>query len=484
MEMNFLNIAGRSCIALGLASVMAALALSACGSNDESAATDPPATASSGLSVGPITAVSGSTVMVNGVSFEMGSASLLDNDDQPAAVADLSPGLPLEVTYQGLDRSTGTAKAVQAQLGATLLGPVTAVDAGGGTLSVLGQSVQVSSSTVFAGSLSGGLAGIASGQVIAVNGLLDSRSGVVRANRIAAGGSPSTFRLYGVLSGLDSSAKTFKVGTQGVSFAGLATSRMPASLGNGMAVRVQVGTTATNGLLPATRIRADAASTGDGLALDLEGVVTAFSSAASFSVAGTPVNAANARTTNAAALGLGARVRAQGRVNAGVMGADTVTVLEAAPQAPTTPTPGTGTSSRGGNVTNLNAAARTFQVGPVLVDFSGAVTFSGGGAAELVNEVSVTVTGALSADTTRLVAEQIRFDSVKREGTITAFTLNPQTVTVAGTVINIDSNQVPRVVVGPCCKELEKIGQQLRVFGPLTAVNGSAMNGHIVLVLP
>jgi hypothetical protein len=120
----------------------------------------------------------------------------------------------------------------------------------------------------------------------------------------------------------------------------------------------------------------------------------------------------------------------------------------------------------------------------VLVDFSGAVTFSGGGAAELVNEVSVTVTGALSADTTRLVAEQIRFDSVKREGTITAFTLNPQTVTVAGTVINIDSNQVPRVVVGPCCKELEKIGQQLRVFGPLTAVNGSAMNGHIVLVLP
>lgn len=480
MEHSFPRTARRSRTAICMA-WLTALALVACGSSDEPAAADAPDTSASGLSVGPISAVSGPAVMVNGVRFDMSSATLLDNDDQPAVVADLEPGMPLEVVYESMDRNAGTARALQAGIGATLLGPVTAVDPGTGEITVIGQKVQVRSSTVFARSLGGGLAGLATGQVIAVTGLLDAAAGVVRADRIVPGGNPASFRLYGVLAGLDAAAKTFTVGSQGVGFAGLAAGRMPATLANGMAVRVQVAKTAVGGLLPASRIRADAPPAGNGQALDLEGVVTAFTSAASFTIAGTPVNAASARATNAANLKTGARVRANGRLVGGVLQADAVTVVEAAPLP--TPEPAPGSAVRSGVVSNLDAAAGTFRLGNLVVDFSGAV-FSGGAAAELVNEVTVQVSGVLSADGASLAAQRIDFQSVKREGAITAFTLNPQTVTVAGTVINIDTSQVPRVVVGPCCRELETIGQQLRVFGPLTAADGSAMNGNIVLVLP
>jgi hypothetical protein len=62
-----------------------------------------------------------------------------------------------------------------------------------------------------------------------------------------------------------------------------------------------------------------------------------------------------------------------------------------------------------GAVANLDAAAKTFKVGAVTVNFSGAVTFVGGDAAQLANGVNVLAKGTLSADGTVLTAQSIEF---------------------------------------------------------------------------
>jgi hypothetical protein len=62
-----------------------------------------------------------------------------------------------------------------------------------------------------------------------------------------------------------------------------------------------------------------------------------------------------------------------------------------------------------GAVANLDAAAKTFTVGAVTVNFSGAVTFIGGDEAALANDVNVLVKGTLSADGTVLTAQSIEF---------------------------------------------------------------------------
>jgi len=57
-----------------------------------------------------------------------------------------------------------------ARFGAQVTGPVEAVDAAAGTLTVLGQGVDVTTTTVFDDSLAGGLAAVATGAVVEVHG--------------------------------------------------------------------------------------------------------------------------------------------------------------------------------------------------------------------------------------------------------------------------------------------------------------------------
>lgn len=60
-----------------------------------------------------------------------------------------------------------------------------------------------------------------------------------------------------------------------------------------------------------------------------------------------------------------------------------------------------------GEIAGLDAAAKTFTVGTVTVDFSGAVTFVGVDEATLANGLNVLVKGTLSADGTKLAAQSI-----------------------------------------------------------------------------
>jgi len=62
-----------------------------------------------------------------------------------------------------------------------------------------------------------------------------------------------------------------------------------------------------------------------------------------------------------------------------------------------------------GAIAALDATLKTFTVGTVTVDFSGAVTFVGGDETTLANDVNVLVKGTLSADGTKLTAQSIEF---------------------------------------------------------------------------
>ena len=66
--------------------------------------------------------------------------------------------------------SSASAKAVAFRYGSLVLGVVSAVDAAAGTLTVLGQVVDVSCSTVFDDALAAGLSAVAVGAVVEVHG--------------------------------------------------------------------------------------------------------------------------------------------------------------------------------------------------------------------------------------------------------------------------------------------------------------------------
>jgi hypothetical protein len=90
-----------------------------------------------------------------------------------------------------------------------VLGPVSAVDTTAGTLTMLGQTVLVTTSTLFDATLAGGLAAIAAGAVVEVYGILDTANARIVATRIEAEDSATAYQLRGRIANVDTTAKTF-----------------------------------------------------------------------------------------------------------------------------------------------------------------------------------------------------------------------------------------------------------------------------------
>ena len=128
------------------------------------------------------------------------------------------------------------------------------VAADGTSLVVLGETVQVTPTTLFDEHLVGGLAALVPGtSVVKVHGLLDVASGVYTATRIELATAPSFYKLRGVVSGIDKTAHTFKIGTgtETISYDAIAAA-VPATLDNGLLVRVKLQTTQVAGQWIAT----------------------------------------------------------------------------------------------------------------------------------------------------------------------------------------------------------------------------------------
>lgn len=396
-----ISISRRLALQAGLAAASLAV-LAACGGGGDDAGTPttPGATASS-YTTGTVTGFG--SIFVGGVRYDDSSATVTDEDGNSGSRSAVKLGMTVEVDAGAVDRASASALALRIRMGTEVLGPVGAVDTTAGTVQVLGQTVLVTSSTVFDETLSGGLASLTAGQVVEVYGILDPANGRIVATRIEAEDSATVYKLRGRIANVDTTAKTFTINGQVISYAGLPAAMVPPGLANGQLVRVRLQTAQVNGQWVAIGLRGGVRIPDSISSARIEGIVTAFDSTASFSVNGLPVNAANATFPDGTAgIVLGARVEVEGTVANGVLVATKVEIEERR-------FPGPRLWELRGELGNLNTTDKTFALRGVTVWYGGAVTYRDGTEANLANGARVEVKGVLSTDRTRLEATRIEF---------------------------------------------------------------------------
>lgn len=379
----------------------AALALvAACGGGGDAGSADSIATS---YSQGAISGFG--SVIVNGVRWDDSNAAITDDDGNKRSSADLKLGMVVQVDGGKVDHGAGTGRALAIHYGSEMLGPIGAVDTTASTVTVLGQTVAVTTSTVFDASIVGGLAGLTAGAVIEVHGLFDAATSTTVATRIELKTGVTEYRLRGVVSGLDSIAKTFSIGSQLINYA--AVTDVPAALANGLQVKVRLQTTQAGGAWLATKLRTIVRQVFDRPEAEVEGVITVWTSARDFEINGLKVDASGATFPDGeTAIVLGARVEVEGAVVAGVLVATKVHLEEDGDHHGGLPRQ----FELHGSISGLDTTARTFALRGLTVSYAGSVEFKDGSEAKLVNGARVEVKGTLSADLTRIDAVRIQFE--------------------------------------------------------------------------
>jgi hypothetical protein len=397
-----------------LALIGGVAALSGCGGGGSDAGAAGTASVGSGgtgsFSSGAITGFG--SIIVNGVRFDDSQARITDDDGAVHTSADLKLGMVVSVIASTVPTgatatTSATATATTITFGSELRGPIDSIT--GQTLVVLGQTVSVGANTVFDNGIVGGLAGLSVGQIIEVHGFVDPTTNKILATRIEREATAASLKLQGQVQALNTTAKTFALGTTTISFAGIAAAALPANLANGLLVRVVLAPTPATGTRTALSLTTVARRVEDHGDAELEGTVTAFTSASSFSVNGVAVDASKATFPNGnTALKLGARVEVKGSTTNGVLTATEVKVEnENEVEAQEFELHGT--------LSSLNVTVKSFLVRGVTVSFSGAVRFDNGDVARLSTilgtSATIEVRGTYNAATNTVTATRIKFES-------------------------------------------------------------------------
>jgi hypothetical protein len=346
------------------------------------------------------------SIIVNGVRFDESAAQVMDEDDQPHDPGELKLGMVVEVESSGINRGSMTAKASRVRFGAAIVGPVSAISAGTApkTLTVLDQIVEVRNTTVF-DDLPKGFDSIKVGDVLEVNALFDATTGHYLAKRIEPKPGATVFKLRGIVASLDPAAKTFKIGGALIDFSGIAATDVPSNLANGARVRVRLQTAKNaSGAWVAISIRAEQRKLEDEDEAEVRGIITEFTSQASFSVNGLPVDASNAAFPDGTSgVKLGANVEVEGAIVNGVLVATKVELEDEHEDR--------DRNELHGTISALDTQAKTFVVRGVTVHYSATTAFEDGVAANLANGRQVEVKGSLGTDGTTVEASRIEFES-------------------------------------------------------------------------
>lgn len=372
--------------------------------------------AATDYTVGAITGFG--SVIVNGVRYDDSSVKAVDDSGSEIKMA---LGMTATVDSSSVDSSTRTAKAHAIRIGSRLLGPIATgslvLSGSTGTLSVLGQTVDVTDSTVFDDTLAAGLSALTEGAVIEVHALPDSATGHLVATRIESKTGATAYKLVGTVAGLDSTAKTFSIGAAKIGYAS-ATS-VSSSLADGQTVRVTLATTApatSSDAWTATRVDNGrgtvSTDTSTVTTVAVRGDISSFTSATSFTVAGVKVDASSATVTpTGSTLAAGVSVVVKGTMTNGVLVATSVVVDSYDKTGG-----GKGRFELHGTVGSLDTTAKTFVVVGskvnVTVDYSSiSLTWTNGTEATLANGVKVEVRGGVGSTRTKIVATAIKFES-------------------------------------------------------------------------
>jgi hypothetical protein len=358
----------------------------------------------SAFAAGPITGFG--SIIVGRVRFDDTAASIEDSTGARRSRDDLRLGMTVELESSAItsDSSGSRATASRIRFESEITGLVGLVDAPGNSFTLLGQRVTVDDSTVFDERLAAGLAGLAAGQPVEVYAVFDAAAQRYRATRVEPTSLGQGLQLRGLVSQLDTRLQTLHVGGTTYGYAGAA--GVPPALAAGQFVRLKLELD----LLPSPRwvVRTfDTAlrSLADADGLKVQGLISAFTSPASFSVNGRPVDAGAASFPDGSGgLALGVRVEVEGAVRNGVLRASKVEI-ESDEEL----------RDRGfeieGVLTAVDLAARTIVVRGVTVNIGRSdLRYENGSAALLAVGRRVQVRGLLAADRRTVEATRIRFD--------------------------------------------------------------------------
>jgi hypothetical protein len=384
---------------LALVAIASAATLVACGGGGDSSGT-PLANAAPTYATGTITGLG--SIIVGGVRYDDSRAKVEDEDGNVLSPSALKLGMTVELQAGSVNDNTSTAQASLVSFGAELKGPVASIDATAQTLKVLDQTVVVTPQTVFEPGLAG-FAAIAVGNILEIHAQFDAATGRYTATRIEKEDAANNYRLRGLVSALDATAKTFKIGDATINY-GSAT-EVSAQLANGQRVRVRLQTTQVNGQWVAISVRNGMKRVEDHADARVRGAITVFTSATSFEVQGLVVDATSAEfRPNANGLAVGVLVDVRGRIQDGKLIASRVQVRGQDGDDEVKKV------ELHGAVSALDATAKTFVVREIKVDYSAVTEWKNGAPADLANDRKVEVKGMWNADKTKLMASKIEFE--------------------------------------------------------------------------
>jgi hypothetical protein len=236
------------------------------------------------------------SVIVNGVRYDDSSATVDDDDDGGKSSSALAIGQVVEIRGSvNSDGLTGTASSISYY--SALKGPVTNVNVGAGTVTVFGQLVNVTPTTLFDNV--SGLSALAVGNVIEVYGLPDA-SGAITATRIereatTIAGFGGEYRIRGVVSATVASAPgvRFTVGTVNVQVTDTSDPDVVrGTIADGVFVKVRLAKTEISpNTYTATRVRVKERVYESGVSkAEVQGLISEFTSSSEpFKVNGYPV---------------------------------------------------------------------------------------------------------------------------------------------------------------------------------------------------
>jgi hypothetical protein len=270
-------------------------------------------TPAAAAAVGPITGFG--SVFVNGVEYITSNAQILI-DRQPGTEAQLHAGQV--VTIKGSVNDDGvTGTATEVAFDGDVQGPVAQIDLTNNTAVILGQTVRVTGSTLFDDSFQpGDLTSLQNGSLFVEVSGFSNGDGEIMASRVDLKSAGSNLQVKGAIQTLNTTAHTFRINALTVDYS--TSSTMP-MLANGSVVEVQGTNLTSAGVLVATHVEVlPGLGATANERLDLDGIITSFTSTANFTLQGQSVTTdANTQfVLHGVSLGLGAEVDVQGTVNA------------------------------------------------------------------------------------------------------------------------------------------------------------------------
>ena len=264
---------------------------------------------------GPVSGLG--SIIVNNVRYDVNGAQVHRDDDADDSVphdpAEVKVGMVVEVNGSGtLPPASGTgpsvATAYTVRYGSSLVGPVSAVDSSASAITVLGQTVRVTAQTVQPVS-------VGVNDVVEVHGLADGAGAYVATRIDKLDASTGTYKIVSPVNRVDSQA--LYLGANGNLAVLHGAVGLPGGVVPGARVRVWFAAVQVNGQWSATRIRVDQPLVTDRDEASLEGLITRLPQNGVMLVDGAPVDVS--RLSPLPILTLGERVRAEGRLQAGVL---------------------------------------------------------------------------------------------------------------------------------------------------------------------